>query len=638
MRFAPTAALGLRREEEPPEGRAPWMTRLTPSEAEHLSVVTGVAPDFLHTMTLQHFDQRALIMDRDQGQVDGSFMWGRRSGSGSRFCPDCLRENGARWPLIWRLGWSFACLRHRRLLADLCPKCGSRHRKRPHPSRLIPSPGRCDNLTPATDRTQRAHRVRCLHPLADTETMHFDVGHPALLVQQVLLDVIASGVGTFGVYAHDPQPAVAVLADMKAVARRLLAYVPATHMKVLVSEDLVQAHLRAREHNSSLTSTQQRGARDPGRAAPAYAETAAVGAIAAWNILQQADCSQAVPRMRELLDAMMDRGLLASPTVIRNWGRHTSPLLESVHLKTIAPTLWPNSALRYRTALSAPSLPTTTPSQLTARAHKIPGMAWPLWTVRLNPDPQVRENLAAALAASLMLVNSQIGLPEAVKKVGGLIGQPALTHVLQALRDDPHYEGIQLALIRLAAYLDDHEVPIDYGRRRRLDYTALLPESDWIALCRRTLTEPGAGTRYQAARCYLLEKISGLPHTRIPLTPRDTSTFRQGRERFPYLMTPQVSAGLDQIAIAFLDRNGVADEPLTWQPPTDLLAGLDVPRADPGDIDLADLHRRVRAGQAKTRIGAELGTDQRTLRSSPHPPHRPSPRGREASRDCPPPV
>ncbi|RKN56954.1 LysR family transcriptional regulator, partial [Streptomyces klenkii] len=604
-------ALGLRQEYEPPTGWAPWMTRLAPQQAERIAVTTGVSPDILHTMTLQHFDQRALVVDQERQRVNGSFMWGRGSGSGSRFCPECLRENEGRWHLTWRLGWSFVCLTHRRLLADFCPKCASRHRKRPHPSHIIPSPGHCDH---ASRSAETALRIRCLHPLADTETMRFEAGHPALLAQKTLLDVITTGVGAFGVYSGDPQPAMAVLADMRGIARRVLIHMPAPRMKRLVPEELVDAHFRAREHNSTLASSHRRAPLDPGRAAPAYAETTAAGAIAAWSILGQADCRRAAPRMKELLDAIVDRGYWASPTVTRNWGRHNSPVLEAVHLKTIAPTLWPNSALRYRTALPAPSLPTTRPSQLTARARKIPSNIWPLWAVRLNPVPQVRENLAAALSASLMLVNSRLELPDAAKSVGNLITQPNLTHVLQALRDDAHYEGIQLALIQLAAYLDDHRVPIDYRRRRRLDYTDLLPEREWITLCRRTLAEPGAGTRYQIARSYLFEKISGLPYTRMPDPPRNSSSFRNSRVRFPYVLTPEVSAELDLIGEAFLDRNRLGNEPQTWQPPSELLDGLALPRTDPGGIDLADLHRRVRAGQTSTRIADELETDLRTLR------------------------
>jgi hypothetical protein len=43
---------------------------------------------------------------------------------GSRFCPACLGDNGGRWLLRRRPGWSFACTHHQCLLADSCPACG----------------------------------------------------------------------------------------------------------------------------------------------------------------------------------------------------------------------------------------------------------------------------------------------------------------------------------------------------------------------------------------------------------------------------------------------------------------------------------------------------------------------------------
>lgn len=42
----------------------------------------------------------------------------------SRACPACLRENGGRWLLRWRLIWSFACVRHHVFLLSTCRGCG----------------------------------------------------------------------------------------------------------------------------------------------------------------------------------------------------------------------------------------------------------------------------------------------------------------------------------------------------------------------------------------------------------------------------------------------------------------------------------------------------------------------------------
>jgi hypothetical protein len=69
-------------------------------------------------MTLTRFDGRALRIDQAKRQVSKHVLWGRPRGS--RFCPECLADSGGRWPLTWRLGWSFACLIHSRLVKLGC--------------------------------------------------------------------------------------------------------------------------------------------------------------------------------------------------------------------------------------------------------------------------------------------------------------------------------------------------------------------------------------------------------------------------------------------------------------------------------------------------------------------------------------
>ncbi|WP_371657985.1 TniQ family protein [Streptomyces sp. NBC_00280] len=605
-------ALGLEADGSRAPSVMPWLTALLPREADCLARATGVAPERLRAMTLESFDRQCLFIDRDRRKVDHSMIWGRHVASGSRFCPQCLAESQGRWPLAWRLGWSYACLVHRLLLVDYCPKCRARQRRRPGRSTFIPRPGQCSQLAPKIMDNPQRHR--CLHPLHETETMRFDVGHPALRAQRDILDVIEKGVGAFGVYAQRPQPAATVLADLRALARRILFHMPAERMSRLVPPELAQAHFVAREFTGPLYETTLPAPRDAGRAAPAHAATAAAGITAAWSILRHGDCGQAAELMREVSSATGDRGYGISPSLVRYWGQHTSPLLEGVYLKALAPALRPSRALRYRTASPIPTIPATGAPQVTRRARKIPSRIWPLWAVRLDPDSRVRDHLEASLAASLLLVDSKIELPAAVRKLGALIDQPILTHALQALRDDPHYEGIQLALIRLAGYLDAHKVPIDYAQRRRLDYTDLLPPSEWDSLCHRVLLPPGAGARHQAVRCYLFEKISGLPHRRIPDRPRDTVRSRSTVRRVPYVLTRPAMEELDEVARAFLTRHNIHDEPVTWAPPAELLDGLDLPRPDPALVDLARLHQHVLDGTPPQYVGQALNTDLRTLR------------------------
>ena len=98
-----------------------WTIALRDEEAARIAHATGADPKQLHDMTLMRFDGRALRIDQDKRRVSRYRLWERPRGS--RFCPECLAGSGGRWPLTWRLGWSFACLTHYRLLADRCPAC-----------------------------------------------------------------------------------------------------------------------------------------------------------------------------------------------------------------------------------------------------------------------------------------------------------------------------------------------------------------------------------------------------------------------------------------------------------------------------------------------------------------------------------
>jgi len=83
----------------------------------------------------------------------------------------------------------------------------------------------------------------------------------------------------------------------------------------------------------------------------------------------------------------------------------------------------------------------------------------------------------------MLLVNSRVNFDEAI----GLLGRPlttqALSHVLKRLQSDPCWNDIRRAIIAVADYLHNHPCPIDYQRRRTLDYTALLPEAAWRDIC-----------------------------------------------------------------------------------------------------------------------------------------------------------
>lgn len=114
---------------------------LDPAEAAAITAATGLGEDRVRAMTLERYDQTAVILDPRTRMVNVRTLWGKSQGS--RYCPDCLAGTGGRWQLRWRLSWSFACLAHRRLLADDCPRCGAPQRICGPAGYEPPCPGRC---------------------------------------------------------------------------------------------------------------------------------------------------------------------------------------------------------------------------------------------------------------------------------------------------------------------------------------------------------------------------------------------------------------------------------------------------------------------------------------------------------------
>ncbi|MFI7121862.1 TniQ family protein [Amycolatopsis sp. NPDC049868] len=130
---------------------------LRDDEATQVAKATGVPVPTLQKMTPAHYNA-VLRTDLSTRRLVTYHAWTRRRGTW--FCPLCLTETGGRWQLRWRLGWSFACVRHRCLLVDRCPDCGQI--PRPGAGLLRPQAGdswlhrRPIARSPAWDRRRRA--------------------------------------------------------------------------------------------------------------------------------------------------------------------------------------------------------------------------------------------------------------------------------------------------------------------------------------------------------------------------------------------------------------------------------------------------------------------------------------------------
>ncbi|MFL4905531.1 LysR family transcriptional regulator [Streptomyces sp. MMS24-I2-30] len=239
-------------------------------------------------------------------------------------------------------------------------------------------------------------------------------------------------------------------------------------------------------------------------------------------------------------------------------------------------------------------------------------MFWPGWTARLTPLERFSSRtLAPALAALLLIPGSRVSLNEAAELVGNVTDGIDISRLLQKLDDFPQWPAIATALIRLVDHLDADDTPIDYTRRRLLDYSELLPHWRWLEICRRIGTSPGAGRRERIARNQLFHRLSGLPAESAPdhQARPDESAFRAESLWLTALQTPDLARALQQEALDFLALHHIHDEPVTWQPPATLMAKLSLPGPDLADIDISRLHQLVRQRKHPVHHAAQvLGT------------------------------
>ncbi|MGW3657403.1 TniQ family protein [Streptomyces sp. NPDC005151] len=588
---------------------ADWTIVLDEQQTNAVAHATGTSPEKVAALTLAHYDGRALHLSAGGRAVSRHVLWGR--GGGSRFCPECLHATGGRWQLSWRLGFSFACTRHRRLLADCCPHCGRVPRQRPRSGRSVPRPELCGN--PPT-RPTRPFSAGCGTDLTRASPLLLPPGHPVLMAQDRVMEIIDGATAAFGPYRTSPQPASAVLADIRALGIRVLSDLPTAVLQEQIPADIAEAHLSTDAVSPHTGQAMER----PGFMAPPRAADTAVAVTTALSILEQPGIHPAGEALRSLLEAVREELTQISATSIDSWGRGISPVLQSVHLAALAPSLRPSEYVRYRIMTETPRRPTRTTRDIEQRARKIPTMFWPPWTIRLAPPEGIHARaLAPVLAALLLIPDSRTSLDQAAGLIGDVIDGTEVSRLLQEVDDLPQWPDIATALDRLADYLGANSTPIDYGRRRLLDYTGLLPHDRWLEICRHTGTPPGTGRRERIARSQLFQRLSGLPAESAPddLGGPDSAEFRATSLRFTALQTPELAHALQQEALNFLASHHIHDEPMTWQPPATLLAGLSLPGPDPAHVDLPRLHQLVRERQHPVQHAAQvLGTTVEAIR------------------------
>jgi len=210
---------------------------------------------------------------------------------------------------------------------------------------------------------------------------------------------------------------------------------------------------------------------------------------------------------------------------------------------------------------------------------------WPGWALRLSPPALAHSSSRTVLAAAVLLVSSDLDIGDGADLLGGAVTRLNAVYLLWRFKESPCWPAIRDALAVLSDYLNDHGAPIDYHRRRRLDYRGLLPQDEWNRICRGLgrQTHPAAHTR-----TYLQHRIAGTTQ------PHNDPAPDPALGEFPRRLTPELSRTLHSCAVNFLALRGIQDEPVVWEPPMGIVHGLVLPGVGITDVDIGELHRLIR--------------------------------------------
>lgn len=496
-----------------------WSRLLTPQQVEHLEQATGLAASTFRATTRAGFAAHVVQYHHD-GSISRK---GPARASSGRYCPDCLRDSGGRWRLSWEFGFSFSCIRHQRLLAERCPKCARPPLRYSLPHNLVPEPALCHN-TDTDDAVRKLRRCRGdLGEVLASEAFYPDIAS----AQRFVLRLVAQGRSAEGIWSTGPQPAMRVLSDIRFLAR--IAHNTPQAAKGTSGWEVVHA-LNSGSPLAESRPTASQTVRD-----------VAVGYTVAWQAAQEVD------RVRQLLHGRVSEHASYS---------NLSPQLQSLIAEA-------RGARRRPTAVLQTALKAINPE---ARAARIPAQLWGEWTGILAPRRD-RYVAASALSAAIVFTGSRITHAVALRMLDETVSTRRVSYVMRDL-GSPDAEVHTLAMIvKLAEYLDQAVTPIDYRRRRALDYSDLLPESEWEQLASDNNAHTGAPRRPALARAYLHRLLSGDGAHRLPthhtaqLTDADIDAFARAAPNM-------VTHALKLIGEAFLRERGI-DEPLTWCPDPD---------------------------------------------------------------------
>jgi len=441
-----------------------------------------------------------------------------------------------------------------------------------------------------------ADRVRCMALLSTTRVDSLRRADPVIAAQQTLTKWITDEPVTHGIYAAAPATTDEFLRDVLLVGSRIPAGVRSADLLALWGANPTTGRIRFWDPWLERSADTMCAVRTVG-AAPAPV-------VSAW--VTSAMTVLAAPSLAQAGEVLRDIGGF-SPAKRRTHDLRLSTALTAADLLSRAEHFGVLSRWRYQIDSALPRYPTaTTDSTHRAVLSAVRGWLWPQWCLRLDMGLMHWPAHCRALTMLLVAVDSTIPFVELSRRMHfAPTGGNQFRDSLARVQAHPSWPAVREALTRLHEYLLDSPPPIDYQRRRDLNYDNLLTPPQWKHLIsQHAIAYPPGPQGATIGRMWLTERMSGPP----PIDdegkqPRCTAQLDELRTQ----ISPEFANALDTVAIDYLRTYGIVDEPLCWTPPLTLLNGLDLPGTSPASIDPEPLHHLIERGYRIAGASAELG-------------------------------
>ena len=536
-----------------------------PDEVAAIAAATGVQRCVIRGLTLT--GTSASWLKIDAVNQTASTPWGRALRQ--RFCPRCLSRTGGRWSLDWRLPWITICSEHRCFLVNNCPECGRGFQT---------APGWADS-----PRGPQPTRCCCGNDLRDAATDVLAANHAAIAVHETLRELLTQDTVNTGIYCAKPVSGAQVLTDVHRLAVGLF--------RTATPETLV----RGFGHRQSTAEIRfwsdrvwrhvpRRGLRPVQFAAGAPAPVVCAGATAALRIML-CDPTYAAAALTRIASSPRPR----IPPKLAFRGHYPSSALCAVDILSCANGWDPIEKLRFCVYARLPRHPTLPrPADHDLTLHATPTLMWTDWALALAPCISGRlawTTQRQLLSWLLLEVGSRRSETSIQAGLRVKIERKRVHETAVAMSRHHSWDQLATVLTQLHDHLVHHPPPIDYQRRRELDYSRLLTSTQWLAICTRGAVRTRSDWLCDTAREWLSERLSA-----APASVRSATEGRQALAIFLMVLTPELKRELDSHATDFLQRQGITDEPVVWSPPPAIREDCALPRSAHEALTITDLH------------------------------------------------